>query len=110
MNSLVREAAAVGQLRAEAAELGEWVKSARLLRSPAPVAWKQLPREVIQHILTVVISWTEGVGRDVQVLRPASVSQGNYLLRHTTLRLSQVLLWALAGLLTEEERRALAAR
>jgi len=57
MDSLVKEAAEVGQLRAEAADLGGWVEAARLLRSGNPESWKQLPPEVIGHSLMVALTW-----------------------------------------------------
>ena len=107
VDSLVRDATAVGQLRAEAAELGELIKSARLLRSGDPEKWKLLPPEVISHLLMIVIRWAGEEGRDCQVPAPPAVRRVSSLLGYIPLRLSQVLLWALNGLLTGEERKAI---
>ena len=107
MDSLVLEAAEIGRLRAEAAGLGEWVEAARLLRSGNPDSWKQLPPEIIQHFLIVALRWFQVDGRDPQVLPPLSVTKANSLLRYTPLRPSQALLWALAGVFTEDQRKSL---
>ena len=108
VDSLIQEASEFGQLRAEAAELGELVQSARLLKSGDPAKWMQLSPEVIRHLLMIAVRWTGEPGRDRQVPAPEAVRQTSSLLRYTDLRLSQVLLWALAGLFTEAERQELA--
>ena len=86
MDSLVAEANEVGRLRAEAANLREWVEAARLLRSADPDTWRRLPHEVIQHFLVVVLTW-------VQVEGPESVWKASSLLKFTPIRLSQLLQW-----------------
>ena len=45
---------------------------------------------------------------DVEVLPPTSVSRSNSLLRYNSLKMSQVLLWAVSGLFTDAEKKALA--
>ena len=79
VDSLVLEATEIGQLRAEATDLGEWVEAARLLRSADYDNWRRMPREVIQHFLVVAFRWAQGEGRDPQVSPPESVAKANYL-------------------------------
>ena len=109
MDSLVQEAAEVGRLRAEASDLGVWVEAARLLRSGIPDNWRRLPPEIIQHFLLVALRWVQVEGRDPQVPPPESVAKGSSLLKHIPVKLSQILLWALVGLI-QEDRKPLAGR
>ena len=45
-------------------------------------------------------------GRNIQVTAPKAVSQGDRLLDFMPLRLSEVLLWALAGVLADDHKEA----
>ncbi|MCH7688843.1 MAG: hypothetical protein IH899_19530 [Planctomycetes bacterium] len=110
VDTLFRDAVELGRAREEAAALGEWIEAAQLLKSGDPGSWKQLPLEVIQHMVLVTFRWAEAEGRDVQVPLPANLQRGSLLPSWTKLRLSEVLLWALFGLTAEEERKAFSAR
>ena len=104
VDRLIQEADEVGTLRAEAAELGQWVEAARLLRSGDPESWRRMPPEIIQHFIVVALRWVQVEGRDPRVAPPESVGKVSPLLKHTPVKLSQVLLWALAGLMQEDRR------
>ena len=110
LDSLVQEAAEVGRLRAEAAELGSWVKAARLLGSGDRNSWKQLPIEIIEHYLFVILTWVQGEGRDLNVSPPGSIGRVNPLFRHTSVKLSQILHWALSGLWLQADPKPKLAR
>ncbi len=108
VESLALKAVEVGRIRAEAAELDQWVRIARLLSSGDAELLKQLPREVITRFLNTSLIWTEGPGRDVEVPPPPSLIQRNPLLRNNSLKTSEALAWALYGIYTEEEKKILA--
>ncbi len=109
VDSLVRDATNYSYLKKEAEELGGLIGDAQLLRA-GPESWKQLPRELVQHLLMVALSWAEVEGHDLQVALPAKLQRGSLLPSRTRLRLSELLLWVLTGLITEEERKAILAR
>ncbi len=109
VDTLFRDAVELGGAREEAAALGEWIEAAQLLKSGDPESWKQLPLEVIQHMVLVTFRWAEAEGRDVQVPLPANLRRGSLLPSWTKLRLSEVLLWALVGLTAEDGQRTLSA-
>ncbi len=46
-------------------------------------------------------------GRDIQVPTPEAVRRANLINTWTSPRLSELLVWVLAGLFTEEEKKAL---
>ena len=58
----------------------------------------------------VALSWAEAGDRDLQVALPAKLQRGSLLPSRTRLTLSELLLWALTGLITENERKAILAR
>ena len=95
---------AYGNLRAEAAALGEHLVLARGLRSEDPQVWSGMSRKIIQHILGGAAMWVEVPGRDVPVGPPESVGVAYGLTRYTLVRVSHLLLWALAGTFTLDER------
>ena len=99
----------LGRAREDAAALREWIQAAQLLKSGDPESWKQLPLEVIQHMVLVTLRWSEAPGRDLRVSLPANLQRRSLLPSWTKLRLSEVLLWALVGLTAEEERRGVSA-
>ena len=107
VDSLVREATAVGQMRAEAADLGEYLEAARLLKSGNHQSWQKLPREVIQHFLLIALKWSEVESRDAQVTVPRIVRNSSLLPSYASLKLSQVLQWAFAGTLTNKDLETL---
>ena len=104
IDAMLDDAVAFGDLKKEAADLGELINSARDLRSGDLEKWRYLPREVIQHTLTGSIRWAESDGRDVMVQAPGVVTQANSLLGYMHLSLRQVLFWALAGVLTDDQK------
>ena len=84
VDTLLQEAVEVGKLRAQAEELGDLIKSARLLKSGDPEKWKLLPRVIVQHLLMVVGVWAAAEGRDVPLTPPRAVSHGKGLLNQAT--------------------------
>ena len=80
---------------------------ARLLRSVDPGQWGQCSRDVIQHLVMGVVLWSERQGRDVEVIPPRAVCNVLGIYSWARPQLSQLLVWVLAGLFTEEERKAL---
>jgi hypothetical protein len=109
VDAILRDATAYGDLKREAAELGELIDAARVLKSGDLELWKSLPREVIQHALMGSINWARGEGRDIQVQAPSAVTHVDSFLAFMHLSLSQVLLWGLSGVLTDGQKRVLVA-
>ena len=68
------------------------------LSSGNPESWRELPVEVIQHLLLVALRWAEADGHDTEVPPPDMIAKKNVLLRYQPLRLSDVVAWAWAGL------------
>ena len=93
------------ELRHEAATLGEYVIVAQTLRYSDPDRWRALSREVIRHLLGGVALWTQGEGHD-QTLPPPYMVRG-FVPSWSRVRLSDLLIWALSGGFTQEERAAL---
>ena len=108
MDSLAAAGVNYGLLKAEEARLEPYMQVARILRSDNSQDWIALPREIIQRLLLGSAMWTEGEGRNLQVPPPEVVRRRNALPFYVRLALSEVILWALAGLFTEKEREVLA--
>ena len=100
---LAEEGTRVGRLQVEAAELGESIKVARLLKSGDRNGWRQLPVDFIEHFLLVIVTWAQGDGHDIKVPIPEVIGKGHFLLQSTSLRLSQILYWGLSGILRMAE-------
>ena len=62
-----RAGAEYAKLSQQAEALGNWVEVGRVLSSGNPESWRQLPVEVIQHLLVVALRWAEADGHDVEV-------------------------------------------
>ena len=86
------------KLSQQAEALGNWVEVGRVLSSGNPESWRELPVEVIQHLLVVALRWAEADGHDVEVPPPDMIAKKNVLLKYQPLRLSDVVAWAWAGL------------
>ena len=93
-----RAGAEYAKLSQQAEALGNWVEVGKVLSSGNPESWRELPVEVIQHLLLVALRWAEAEGRDVEVPPPDLIARKNVLLRYQPLRLSDVVAWAWAGL------------
>ena len=93
-----RAGAEYAKLSEQAEALGNWVEVGRVLSSGNPESWRELPVEVIQHLLVVALRWAESAGRDVEVPPPDMVARKNVLLKYQPLRLTDVVAWAWAGL------------
>jgi predicted nuclease with TOPRIM domain len=86
------------KLRQQAEALGNWVEVGKVLSSGNPESWRELPVEVIQHLLLVALRWAEADSHDVKVPPPDMIARKNVLLKYQPLRLSDVVAWAWAGL------------
>ena len=86
------------KLRQQAEALGNWVEVGKVLSSGNPESWRELPVEVIQHLLLVALRWAEADGHDTEVPPPDMIARKNVLLRYLPLRLSDVVAWTWAGL------------
>ena len=78
--------------------LGNWVEVGKVLSSGNPESWRELPVEVIQHLLLVALRWAEADGHNTEVPPPDMIARKNVLLKYQPLRLSDVVAWAWAGL------------
>ena len=81
----------------QAEALGNWVEVGKVLSSGNPESWRELPVEVIQHLLVVALRWAEADAHDVEVPPPDMIARKNVLLKYQPLRLSDVVAWAWAG-------------
>ena len=86
------------KLSQQAEALGNWVEVGKVLSSGNPESWRELPVEVIQHLLVVALRWAEADGHDTEVPPPDMIARKNVLLKYQPLRLSDVVAWAWAGL------------
>mgnify|MGYP000123735584 FL=1 len=93
-----RAGAEYAKLSQQAEALGNWVEVGKVLSSGNPESWRELPVEVIQHLLAVALRWAEADGHDTEVPPPEMIVKKNALLRYQPLRLSDVVAWAWAGL------------
>ena len=104
MAFLFEEATRVGRLQFEAAELGESINAARILKSGDRNSWIQLPVDLIEHYLLVIVTWAQGEGHDIMVPIPEVIGKNKFLIRSTSLHLSQILYWGFSGILLLAER------
>ena len=93
-----RAGAEYAKLSQQAEALGNWVEVGKVLSSGNPESWRELPVEVIQHLLLVALRWVEVDGHDTEVPPPDMIAKKNVLLRYQPLRLTDVVAWAWAGL------------
>ena len=110
MDDLVEAALNYGLIQEQAGALEEYVEIARALRSGEPGSWQGMSREVIQHLMAGMTRWARKESRDIPVPAPELVRIAGGLSAWTRLHLSDLLLWALTGTFSEEERKALAVR
>jgi chromosome segregation ATPase len=108
IQSLAWAAAEHAQIREESATLKECVQIARSLGSNSPQVWKTMSRPVIQHLLAGIATWAKEERGNVEIPPPAVVRQNALVPTWSRVTLSQLLLWALSGVFTPEERQALA--
>ncbi len=93
-------------LKEEAAALHQYIRAARSLHSGDPTDWQILPKEVVQHLLLGVMWWAGILAPNVGLKPPTAVHGVSCW---TRLRLSDLLLWAVAGTFGENEQQALSA-
>lgn len=93
-----------GNLRDEAAVLGEYIQVAKSLRSGDPEDWQDLPREVFQRLLVGLTMWARIEGRNVATPPPATITRRSTISPYASLSLWDTLVWALSGVFTKEER------
>jgi len=70
--------------------------------------WRTFPNQVIRHVVSGVLAWAQGEGRNLQLSPPGLLQYKAGLSSFTRLSLSELLTWTLAGTFTEEEGAALA--
>jgi len=99
-----------GNLRDEAAVLREYVDVARNLRSDKAEDWQRLPRNIVQNLLMGILYWTQADGRNVETPAPAAIHARSTMPSYVRLRLGDVPIWSLTGIISEEERKALTIR
>ena len=98
-----------GELQQAADSLKEDLVLARAFKSLDPEEWAKVPRIGIQRILLGVVLWSKADGRNKMMAPPEAVRQRTRTL--TTwqqVSLVDLMVWALAGVSTEEDMRALA--
>lgn len=95
-----------GDLREEAALLGEYVTVAKLLLANDRESWGGLGQGLIQHIIAGAALWAQAGNHDVDLPTPDFIFERTSIPRRTRLRLSEILIWAVGGVLTEQERMA----
>ena len=96
-----------GDVRDQASTLGQYVELARALITDDPEAWQGLPRQVVQHMVRGAVVWAKGEDRDVQLPAPDMIRRLRGISSWTRLNLSELLIWAMTGTFSEEERTAL---
>ena len=110
IEAIALSGAQYGNLRDEAAVLREYVDVARNLRSDNVEDWQRLPRNIVQDLLMGILYWAQGEGRNVETPAPAAIHARLMMPSFARLNLCEVLIWALTGILSNEERKALAIR
>ena len=93
-----RAGAEYAKLSQQAEALGNWVEVGKVLSSGNPESWRELPVEVIQHLLLLALRWAEADSHDVKVPPPDMIAKKNVLLKYQPLRLTDVVAWAWSGL------------
>lgn len=98
-----------GELERAAAGLEHDLTLARAFKSQDTKLWQQVPRRAVQELLTGLVVWSRSDrGHNPSVPVPAFLSSRTYFYSWEGLRLEDLLLWALSGAFTDEERKALA--
>ena len=110
IEAIALSGAQYGNLRDEAAVLREYVDVARNLRSDNVEDWQRLPRNIVQELLMGILYWAQGEGRNVETPAPAAIHARLMMPSFARLNLCEVLIWALTGILSKEERKALTIR
>ena len=98
-----------GELQQEAAALKEDLVLARAFKSLDPGEWAKDPRYGIHRIMLGVILWGKVDGRNRMLAAPDVVRQRTQtLMKLHQVSLTDLMLWALSGVTTEQDLRALA--
>ena len=98
-----------GELQQAADALKEDISVARAFKSLDPGEWAKVPRYSIQRMMLGVILWGKVDGRNRMLAPPEPVRQRTRSL--TTwhqVSLTDLMLWALSGVTTEQDLSALA--
>ncbi len=97
-----------GELQHAADKLKEDLALARAFKNLAPEEWAKVPRFGIQRILLGVVLWSRADGRNRMMAPPEAVRQRTRsLMSWQQVSRVDLMLWALAGVATEEDMRAL---
>ena len=97
-----------GILMQEAGQLQRHIEVARLIGSDDVEGWQSLPTQTIRELLLGIASWSQVEGRNKRVLMPKITRERILFSLYTSLSLSETVVWALACVATESERKALA--
>ncbi len=110
LDDLVKAAVNYGELKSEAESLGEHVRMARSLILGQRDGWPGISVEVVQGMLGGIIQWVRREADDGPAPVPEMVRRAGVLSYRNRLKLSDILVWAVWGLLSEQERRGLSVK
>lgn len=96
-----------GVLREKATKWAEEIKMAEPLAGMEPEDLGKSPPSTIRFLLAESMAWAKSESRNVDVEPPEYVRQGTYLNSYHKLPLVKILVWALAGVPSGDDHRAL---
>jgi predicted nuclease with TOPRIM domain len=96
-----------GDLQHQVAQLEGELALARALKSDSEYVWSNVPRESIQALIMGMIKWSRIDSRDRKISPPSFVCAKTSLGSWHQVALSDLLVWAFTGVITEEEWKAL---
>jgi hypothetical protein len=108
LDGLLTKLKEYGELQHAAETLKQELALAQAFKSLEPSEWERVPRWAIQRMMLGLVLWSKGAGRNRMVTPPEAVRQrSRSLMSWQQVSLVDITLWALAGVATEEEMRAL---
>jgi len=110
LSELVSKARAYAHLQREAAQLENEIALARAFKSAMAEDWAQVPLQMVQQLLMGLIRWAGSSDHNQQVPAPSLIVQKAPGLGWSSLSVTDLLLWALMGVVTNEERKLLNGR
>ena len=110
LSELLSKAHAYGDLQRQAAQLENELALARAFKSAMAEDWAQVPLQMVQQLLMGLIRWAGSSDHNQQVPAPSLIVQKAPGLGWSSLSVTDLLLWALMGVVTDEERKLLNGR